>query len=194
MKIGRLFLRTVVGGYFVGHGTQKLFGWFNGHGLEATAGFFGALGMRPAKAQALAAAVSETGGGAAIVLGAGTPLAASTLIATMLVAIHKVHGANGPWVTEQGYEYNLVLIAALAALAEAGPGNPSIDSARGSSMHGPKWALIALALGAAGAAGAEGISALFPAPEAAPADEAAAEPAPTPTDAAPAAENGTSAA
>ena len=37
MKIGRLLLRLVVGGLFVGHGTQKLFGWFQGHGLDATA-------------------------------------------------------------------------------------------------------------------------------------------------------------
>jgi len=37
MKIGALLLRLVVGGLFVGHGTQKLFGWFGGHGLDATA-------------------------------------------------------------------------------------------------------------------------------------------------------------
>src|SRR5262249_32793408 len=30
MKIGRLLVRLVVGGLFVGHGTQKLFGWFDG--------------------------------------------------------------------------------------------------------------------------------------------------------------------
>jgi putative oxidoreductase len=40
MKIGRLLLRLSVGGFFIGHGTQKLFGWFGGHGLEATAKSF----------------------------------------------------------------------------------------------------------------------------------------------------------
>jgi putative oxidoreductase len=183
MKLGRLFLRTVVGGYFVGHGTQKLFGWFNGHGIEGTAGFFGALGLRPAKAHAIAAGVAEAGGGAAIVLGAETPLASSALIATMITAIRKVHAPNGPWVTDQGYEYNLVLIAALASLAETGPGSPSIDAARGSEMHGPKWALLALALGAAGAAGAEIVSSLFPEPAPTPAPSDAGEPAPAPADA-----------
>jgi uncharacterized membrane protein YphA (DoxX/SURF4 family) len=34
MKIGRLIARLVVGGLFVGHGTQKWFGWFGGPGLE----------------------------------------------------------------------------------------------------------------------------------------------------------------
>ena len=176
MKLGRLFLRTVVGGYFVGHGTQKLFGWFNGHGLEATSGFFGSLGMRPPKAHAVTAGVAETAGGAALVLGAATPLAASAIIATMITAIRKVHGQNGPWVTEQGYEYNLVLIAAVAALAETGPGSPSVDSATGSTMDGPWWALFAILAGAAGSYGADLVSKRFPEPESAE-EPAAAEPA-----------------
>jgi putative oxidoreductase len=200
MKLGRLFLRTVVGGYFVGHGTQKLFGWFGGGGLDGTAQMFGSLGMRPPKAHALAAGLAETGGGAAIVLGTETPLAASTLIATMITAIRKVHGANGPWSTNGGYEYNLVLIAALAGLAETGPGHPSIDTVRDSRRHGPAWALIAVALGFAGSFGADAVTKLFPEPEAvaadAPAaavpapdsatgaDSGAAEPTPAPTDAA----------
>ena len=183
MKLGRLILRIVVGGYFFGHGTQKLFGWFGGHGLDATAGMFGSLGMRPPKAHAFAAGAAETGGGAALVLGAGTPLAGSVLIATMITAIRKVHGPKGPWVAEGGYEYNLVLIAAIAALAETGPGSPSIDDARGSEMYGPQWALVALALGVAGSLGADGVSSRFPAPEPSEAETAAdanaAAPAPT---------------
>ena len=34
MKVGRLLLRAAVGGFFIGHGTQKLFGWFGGQGLK----------------------------------------------------------------------------------------------------------------------------------------------------------------
>jgi putative oxidoreductase len=59
MKIGRLLLRLTVGGFFIGHGTQKLFGWFGGHGLEATGGFFEQLGLRPGKRHAAAAGVAE---------------------------------------------------------------------------------------------------------------------------------------
>ena len=173
MKIGRLILRTVVGGYFVGHGTQKLFGWFGGHGLDATGQFFEQLGLRPGKRHALAAGAAEAGGGALLALGAATPLASSVLIATMLTAINRVHLKNGPWVTDQGYEYNLVLIAIALALAETGPGSPSLDSAIGSEMKGSKWALLALALGAAGAAGAHIAAENAPAP----APEPVAEPA-----------------
>lgn len=169
MKIGRLILRTVVGGYFVGHGTQKLFGWFGGHGLDATGQFFENLGLRPGKQNARAAGAAEAGGGALLALGAATPLASSVLIATMLTAIHRVHLKNGPWVADQGYEYNLVLIAVALALAETGPGSPSVDSARGSDMRGSKWALTALLLGALGAAGAHYAAESAPAPDAAPA-------------------------
>ena len=163
MKLGRLILRCVVGGYFVGHGTQKLFGWFGGNGLEATGGFFESqLGLRPGKAHAAAAGVAEAGGGALLVLGAATPLASSVLIATMLTAIQRVHLKNGPWNANQGYEYNLVLIAAAAALAETGPGSPSIDTARGSEMYGSRWAALALLLGALGAAGAHAAATAAP--------------------------------
>jgi putative oxidoreductase len=175
MKIGRFILRAVLGGYFIGHGTQKLFGWFGGHGPDATGQFFESIGLRPGKQHALAAGASEAGGGALLVLGAATPLASAAIVGTMLTAIQKVHLKNGPWVTDQGYEYNLVLIAAALALAETGPGSPSVDTARGTEMYGPGWALFALLLGAAGAAGvhfySESQPAPDPAPEAAPAPD-----------------------
>src|ERR1700752_2049087 len=143
MNIGRLILRAVIGGYFFGHGTQKLFGWFGGHGPEGTGQFFESLGLRPGKRHAVPAGAAEAGGGTLVLLGAATPLAAAVLIATMLTAIKRVHLPNGPWVSDGGYEYNLVLIAALLALAETGPGSPSLDSARGSKLTGNKDALLA---------------------------------------------------
>ena len=181
MKLGRLILRIAVGGFFFGHGTQKLFGWFGGNGLEATGNMFEkGLGLRPGKQHALAAGVAEAGGGALIALGAATPIAASVITATMLTAIQRVHFSKGPWITQGGYEYNVVLIAAVLALAETGPGSPSIDSARGSEAYGPKWAALALLLGLAGAAGAHAIAEATPAPPEAAPDAAAApgEPAP----------------
>jgi putative oxidoreductase len=177
MKLGRLFLRIVVGGYFFGHGTQKLFGWFDGHGLDATAGMFESLGLRPGKRHATAAGIAEAGGGAALLLGAATPLASSALIATMITAIHRVHLPNGPWVTDQGYEYNLVLIAAALALAETGPGSPSVDAALGIEKSGTTWALLALLLGILGAEGAHFVAESAPEPE----GEPTPAPEPTPT-------------
>ncbi|MFL5860203.1 MAG: DoxX family protein [Solirubrobacteraceae bacterium] len=179
MKIGRLILRLVIGGYFFGHGTQKLFGWFGGYGPEGTGQFFESLGLRPGKRHAIAAGAAEAGGGALLIAGAATPVAATVLTSTMLTAINRVHLKNGPWVTNQGYEYNVVLIAAVLALAETGPGSPSLDSAVGARWHGPKWAVRALLAGVAGAVGAHAIAEMAPsAPEPAPEPEQAGGPAP----------------
>src|SRR3954449_7947161 len=151
MNLGKLALRGVVGPLFVGHGTQKLFGWFGGHGLEGTAGFFEqGIGLRPGKRHATAAGLSEALGGALLTLGAFTPAAAGMVIGTMVTAIRKGHAPKGPWVTEGGYEYNAVLVAAMFALAETGPGTPSIDAAVFPRMKGTAWALLALGAGVAG--------------------------------------------
>jgi putative oxidoreductase len=150
MNAGRLIARLTIGGLFVGHGTQKLFGWFGGPGPEGTAQMMEKLELRPGRRHASAAALAETAGGAALALGALTPLAAAVLSGAMFTAIRKVHFQKGVWNTGGGYEYNAVLIAATAALAETGPGSPSIDSALGIELRGSKWALAAIAAGAAG--------------------------------------------
>ncbi len=165
MKIGRLLLRLTVGGFFVGHGTQKLFGWFGGNGLDATAQGFEQIGLRPGRRNAIAAGAAEAGGGALLAAGLATPLAASVLTATMLTAIETVHLEKGPWLTNGGYEYNVVLIAAVLALAEVGPGGLSLDAALGRERSGSCWAFFALAAGALGALGANRAAAAAPAPD-----------------------------
>ena len=96
----------------------------------------------------------------------------------MLTAIHRVHAKNGPFVSNGGYEYNAVLIAAALTLAETGPGTPSLDHAFGTELSGPKWAALALAGGVVGAAGAAKYAASqpeqqpAPAPQDAPAEQA----------------------
>jgi putative oxidoreductase len=154
MDIGRFAARAVIGGLFVGHGTQKLFGWFGGPGLEGTEQMMGALDMRPTRANALAAGISETVGGALVVLGAATPAASASLIGTMATAIHKVHRPHGPWAAQGGWEYNVVLIAALTALIDAGPGDVSVDAHFGRDEWGTTWAVGGLAVGLAASAAA----------------------------------------
>jgi len=144
-------LRVLVGGLFVGHGAQKLFGAFGGHGLEGTAGFFENLGLEPAKAQAAAAGASELGGGALLAIGVATPVAAAVLVAVMTAAIATVHAPKGPWATEGGWEYNAVLIAAVLTVAAAGGGALAPDHRR---RGGARAALGALLVGAAGGLGA----------------------------------------
>jgi putative oxidoreductase len=159
MKIGRLLLRLTVGGFFFGHGTQKLFGWFGGNGLDATAAGFETLGLRPGRRNAIAAGVAEAGGGALLASGLASPVAASVLTATMLTAIDTVHLKNGPWAGNGGYEYNVVLIAAVIALVET-------DRERSN----PAAAAAALAVGTLGAFGArKAAEAQPPAPAPAPA-------------------------
>lgn len=152
MKFGLALLRSVVGFLFVGHGTQKLFGWFGGHGPEGTGQFFESLGLRPGRRHATAAGAAEAGGGALIALGFLTPAAAAAVIGVMSQAIRSVHLKNGPWVTDGGYEYNLVLIACLVALADVGPGDISLDHAFGTEVKGPLVGLAALAGGIGAAA------------------------------------------
>jgi putative oxidoreductase len=159
MKIARFATRAIVGGLFIGHGTQKLAGWFGGPGLEGAAAGFDSMGLRPGKRNAIAAGVAETGGGALLALGAATPLAGAALIGTMITAIRTAHWKNGPWAANGGYEYNLVLIAAVALLVETGPGCLSLDRARGSEKKGVGWALAAVAAGIAGSIGATTLAA-----------------------------------
>lgn len=149
MSIARTAARVTIGALFVGHGTQKLFGWFDGPGLDGFSGVMEKLDMLPARQNAQAAGYAEAVGGALLALGLGTPLAAGALAGTMITAMRKVHLPNGPWVSEGGYEYNLVLIAAVLALAEDGPGPVSLDSVLGLEKTGPLVALGALGLGAA---------------------------------------------
>ncbi|MHA7984428.1 DoxX family protein [Rathayibacter sp. CAU 1779] len=147
--MGTLILRVVVGLLFIGHGLQKLAGLFGGGGLEQTEKTMDALGMHPAKLQARAAGLAETAGGAALALGVATPFASAGLIATMITAIRKVHAKNGIWNSNGGAEFNVVMIAAAALLAER-PGKASVDGAFGRSKWGTGWAIFALVAGALG--------------------------------------------
>jgi putative oxidoreductase len=150
MGLGTLALRGTIGPLFVGHGTQKLFGWFGGHGLDATAGGFESMGMRPGKRHAIAGGAAEAIGGALVTLGAFTPLGASLITGVMTTAIRKVHAPNGPWVTSGGWEYNAVIIAAMAVLADHGPGPLSVDAKLMPRAKGPALAALAIGAGVAG--------------------------------------------
>jgi putative oxidoreductase len=149
MSVAKLAARVLMGGLFFGHGTQKLKGWFGGPGLEGTDGMMQALNMHPPRRNSIAAGAVEAAGGAALALGLATPLASAALIGNMVTAIRKVHLPNGPWAANGGWEYNAVLIAALAVLAEQGPGPVSLDKALGMEKAGVGWGLGAVALGTA---------------------------------------------
>ncbi|MGZ4619341.1 MAG: DoxX family protein [Frankiaceae bacterium] len=149
MSIARLGARAVIGGLFIGHGTQKLFGWFGGPGRAGTEAMMESIDMRPARVHAVLAGVTETVGGGLLAAGLATPLASAALTGVMTTAIKKVHLPNGPWASKGGWEYNAVLIGALTALAETGPGRLSLDHLLGTERSGTRWALAALGTGVA---------------------------------------------
>lgn len=139
---GPTVLRLALGAVFIAHGAQKLFGIWGGGGLAGTATGFGQIGLQPAYPLAVLSGVVEFGGGILLVLGALTVPSAILLALTMLVAMWKVHLANGfflNWTITpgqgHGYEYNLALIGGLVCLALTGPGAFSIDGRRAESAR-----------------------------------------------------------
>jgi putative oxidoreductase len=175
MKLGITVLRLLVGGLFMGHGLQKLIGWFGGHGPEATGQMFESLGLRPGKLHAHAAGVAEAGGGALLATGLLTPLGTSMVTGSMAVAVHKVHWRNGVWITNQGFEYNAVLVAAALAIAAEGPGPLSLDHVLGTERSGPLVGLAALAAGVLGGAAVIALASRAPEEPEAAADESVRE-------------------
>jgi putative oxidoreductase len=127
MSYGILLIRVVLGLTMAAHGAQKLFGWFGGGGLRATAGGFESLRYRAPLLMALAAGLSEFGGGLLLAVGLLTPLAALAICIVMLNAIATVHWRNGFWTNKGGYEFNLLILASAVALAATGPGRFSLD-------------------------------------------------------------------
>jgi putative oxidoreductase len=129
--VALLVLRLVLGGVFVAHGAQKLFGSFGGPGIEGTTGFHEQLGIKPARPMAVLAGLTEFLGGILVVAGFLTPLAALALIGVMAVAVLTVNLKNGFFAANGGYEYNLVLAAVALALVLAGGGAYGLDAALG---------------------------------------------------------------
>ncbi len=112
-------LRLVLGVVFFAHGAQKALGWF---------GFLGGLGL---------------------ILGLLTRVAAFGIFCNMIVAVAMVHRQFGffmNWTGGQkgeGYEYHLVLLAALVVLMIRGAGAASVDrllsSPAENSIRGQVW-------------------------------------------------------
>jgi putative oxidoreductase len=151
MGLGKLMLRAALGGYFFGHGMQKLAGWWGGAGPEGTGQFFEQVGLKPGRESALLAGAAEAGGGSLLALGLFTPAAVSMLTGVMANAIRHVHWKNGVWNSDGGIELPVLVLGALAALADSGPGRYSLDEALGVGLRGPVVTAVAMGAGAAGA-------------------------------------------
>jgi len=140
--LGLLILRLGIGVILAAHGAQKLFGVWGGPGMAGWTQSVQRLRIRPAQPWAWVAALSEFGGGLLLGLGLLSPLGSLAIIGAMLVAIATVHLANGFWNGKRGYEFNLSLVAAAAALALTGPGAYSLDAALGIHLPEPVTLIV----------------------------------------------------
>ena len=122
-----LALRLPLGAIFVAHGAQKLFGWFGGYGLEGTGGYMASIGLEPGVIMAAMAGSAEFFGGLLLLAGLLVRPAAAVLAVTMLVAIFAVHIGNGMFMSSDGYEFALALLAGSVSLFFSGAGGFSSD-------------------------------------------------------------------
>ena len=125
---GLLIVRMIVGGLFLAHGAQKLFGWFGGAGVSGTAGWFESFDIKPGVFMAVMVGIIEFLGGLLLAIGLLAPFAAAVLAVTMICAVVKVHWRNGLWNIYNGYEYNLVLFSVLLLIVLTGAGKYAVDA------------------------------------------------------------------
>lgn len=118
VDLSLLVLRLIVGAIFFAHGAQKLFGLWGGMGLAKTVEMMGVMGYP--------VSVGECLGGIGIMFGFLSRFSAASNIVIMLGAIAMVHGKNGFFLSDQGFEYNLALIGLLLPILLLGPGQYSI--------------------------------------------------------------------
>ena len=122
---GLTVLRIVLGFLFAAHGWQK----FNEWTIGGTQAAFGDMGVPLAQATAPFVATLELVGGVALILGILTRPVAALLTLNMLSAIVLVHLTEGIFVENNGVELALLLGAASAMIALAGPARLSLDHA-----------------------------------------------------------------
>jgi len=131
-----LILRVPVGLILAAHGAQKLFAWFGGYGLEGTGQWMASIGLEPGYLMALLAGSAEFFGGLALAVGLLTRPAAVVAAFTMLMAMFTVHIGNGLFMSNNGYEYALVLAVVSIALAVQGAGKLSLDALLANRLSG----------------------------------------------------------
>lgn len=120
-------LRIVLGIIFLYHGYSKLF--VTG-GFRGIVGFFTTIGVPLPLYSALLVSVAEFLGGALLILGLLTRWTSIVLLIEMLVAFFKVHLQQGFFITQAayGYEFVLLILAALAVVAASGAGKLAVGS------------------------------------------------------------------
>lgn len=159
--VGLLLVRVCLGLTMAAHGYNKI---FSGGKIAGTARWFDSIGMRPGTLHARIAAGTEIAAGLGLAAGLLTPIPAAGFVALMFVAAWTVHRANGFFIVNSGWEYNLVLAVAAVGIAMIGPGPLSLDQLLFGHNWCDGWAGLAISAGL-GLAGGIGQLVLFFRPE-----------------------------
>ncbi len=132
--VGPLLLRLVIGFIFIQTGWGKL------HALDNVTDFFTSLGIPMPHANAVVVACTEFFGGAALILGVCTRLAALPLATTMVVATFTAILPKLDDKLEYFSKEEFVYLIIFLAIALIGPGPISVDHliARKLDAAGPK--------------------------------------------------------
>lgn len=132
--LGLLLLRLVIGGTFIAHGSQKMFGVLGGPGREGFAKVLYGMGFHHIQLLTYVTGCTEITGGALLVLGLFTPLAAAGVLAVVGLALGmKVHPSQLQtgfgWLAPggKGFDLELSLAAAALAMVFTGPGRIALD-------------------------------------------------------------------
>ena len=119
VDLSLLAVRVVGGVIMAAHGAQKMFGAFGGPGLGKMVEDMGpVLGYL--------VSIGEFFGGLGLIAGFLSRFSAAANIVIMLGAIGMVHGKNGFFLSDQGFEYNLALIGLFLPTLLAGPGRYAV--------------------------------------------------------------------
>ncbi|MER7449623.1 DoxX family protein [Nocardia beijingensis] len=157
LDLGLLLLRLVVGATFLYHGLQKLTGWFHGPGLDGTRDMMERGGWDHPSVSAMLVTAGEVGGGALLILGLFTPLAAGAVLAVILDAWAWKQGMAPGFQYKAGpgaVEYESVLAGVSAVIILTGPGRLSFDRNRGWAIRPAAGSFVILLLAVAAAVGA----------------------------------------
>jgi putative oxidoreductase len=149
--LGLLVLRLVIGGTFAVYGLQHLFGLFKGNGVDSFGTFLQTAGYHYPTVMAWVGGGAELVGGALLILGLFTPVAAGALLAL----VSNVIVLKWPlgFFAANGYQLQLILAGAGFALLFTGPGRVSLDRPTPWYRHPVGSGLTFLIIGAAASVG-----------------------------------------
>ena len=152
--LGLLLLRFAVGGVMVAHGVQHVFGLWGGVGMTGLRNALTGFGFRNVNVLAWVTALTELVGGAAVVLGLFTPLAAAGLLALMINAV-LLKAVNGFFIAgppgAASVELEVVLGLGAAALVLTGAGRIALENGRTWNRRPAPWGVLFLIIGVAAA-------------------------------------------